>query len=122
MSRAEILRRADWIDVSHGVRRFGASRAIVFIGWEGPLEGFFPLKKSDAIIFDLDGTLWDASHFSSVGWNAALGACGISAATVSQEDMQALATQSGAAGVDYGHASYGFGNGLAWIMFGNVQT
>jgi hypothetical protein len=40
-SLAELFRRADWIDVTHGVRRFGVSRATlapIFAAW--PSAGF----------------------------------------------------------------------------------
>ena len=30
------------------------------------------MKKYDSIIFDLDGTLWDATEASAIGWNKAL--------------------------------------------------
>ena len=30
------------------------------------------MKKFDSIIFDLDGTLWDASEASATGWNVVL--------------------------------------------------
>lgn len=41
----------------------------------------------DAIIFDLDGTLWDASEASAVGWNKALAQFGH---TVSASDIQSV--------------------------------
>lgn len=47
------------------------------------------MKTYDAIIFDLDGTLWDASQASSMGWNAALESSDIDW-PVSREDIRSV--------------------------------
>jgi phosphoglycolate phosphatase len=43
--------------------------------------------KNDAIIFDIDGTLWDATVASAVGWNNGLGNLGINK-KISARDIQ----------------------------------
>ena len=45
--------------------------------------------KYDSIIFDLDGTLWDASYASSIGWNNALNNLGIDK-TITPEDIRSI--------------------------------
>jgi phosphoglycolate phosphatase len=45
------------------------------------------LKHYDGIIFDLDGTLWDASEATAKGWNIALGSLGCA---VSAEDIKTV--------------------------------
>lgn len=42
----------------------------------------------DAIIFDLDGTLWDASEACAIGWNKALATCEIKNTYISAEDIR----------------------------------
>ncbi len=42
----------------------------------------------DTILFDLDGTLWDASTASANGWNAALNSAGLLNVVVSPQDIK----------------------------------
>ncbi len=44
--------------------------------------------KYDSIIFDLDGTLWDASHVTASGWNNALIARGLGHCSVNSQDVK----------------------------------
>lgn len=46
------------------------------------------MSKYDTILFDLDGTLWDASIASASGWNSALKALDISEVNVSPQDIR----------------------------------
>ena len=46
------------------------------------------LKRYDAILFDLDGTLWDASAASAGGWNTALTAAGHPELQVTSQDIR----------------------------------
>ena len=46
--------------------------------------------QHDAIIFDIDGTLWDASHASAEGWNSGLAKLGINK-KVSTEQLRNVA-------------------------------
>jgi len=43
--------------------------------------------KNDSIIFDLDGTLWNACSTSAEGWNEGLKSLGITAKKVTTEDI-----------------------------------
>jgi phosphoglycolate phosphatase len=47
--------------------------------------------KHDAIIFDLDGTLWDASDSSALGWTNGLKELGIPDRTISAADIRSIA-------------------------------
>jgi phosphoglycolate phosphatase len=47
----------------------------------------------DAVIFDIDGTLWDASYASAEGWNSGLAKLGISR-KVSSEQLRSVAGDS----------------------------
>lgn len=49
------------------------------------------MVKYDSIIFDLDGTLWDASEACAKGWNAALAAHGRNDVVISSQDMKTVA-------------------------------
>jgi len=44
----------------------------------------------DAIIFDLDGTLWDASEACARGWSAALAKSDIAGVSVSADDVRSV--------------------------------
>lgn len=47
------------------------------------------MKKYDALIFDLDGTLWDASATSTIAWNEGLKACGV-LKTVTEDALRSV--------------------------------
>lgn len=49
-----------------------------------------PMLQRDALIFDIDGTLWDASAASAKGWNRGLAKLGIDR-TVSAAQIKAVA-------------------------------
>lgn len=49
-----------------------------------------PMSSYDAIIFDLDGTLWDASESCANGWNLALRQADIQGLQVSADDIRAV--------------------------------
>jgi len=44
----------------------------------------------DSIIFDLDGTLWDAAETCAKGWNVALQECGLDGVTVTADDIRSV--------------------------------
>jgi len=46
------------------------------------------MKKYDRVIFDLDGTLWDAAETSAQGWTAALETCGLDNIKISANDIR----------------------------------
>jgi phosphoglycolate phosphatase len=46
------------------------------------------MKKIDSIIFDLDGTLWDASETSATGWNVVLVKNNLSEFEVTADDIR----------------------------------
>jgi len=46
--------------------------------------------KHDAVIFDIDGTLWNASQASAAGWNAGLAKLGINK-TVTVKEIESVA-------------------------------
>ncbi len=48
------------------------------------------MAKYDSIIFDLDGTLWNASKASTIGWNAALKSYGLHDTIISEQDMESV--------------------------------
>ena len=48
------------------------------------------MPKYDSIIFDLDGTLWDAAEASATGWNAAFERLGMSGYQVSANDIRSI--------------------------------
>lgn len=45
----------------------------------------------DALVFDLDGTLWETSDVCAAGWNRAVAALGIRAREVTPDDLRAVA-------------------------------
>lgn len=47
------------------------------------------MEKYDALIFDIDGTLWDAAHVSAHGWNLALVEMGLSP-RVTADDIRSV--------------------------------
>ncbi len=57
------------------------------------VKDFMPLRElstSDSIIFDLDGTLWDASVSCAAAWNNALTAVGYGNHTVTINDVKSF--------------------------------
>ena len=48
------------------------------------------MKKYDAIIFDLDGTLWDASNATATGWNIALVDQGLSELQITADQVRGI--------------------------------
>lgn len=48
------------------------------------------MKRYDALIFDLDGTLWNASAASAKGWNIALRELGILSIHLTAEDIESI--------------------------------
>ena len=48
------------------------------------------LQTIDSIIFDLDGTLWDASESATKAWNRALTACGYKEHLITVAELQAF--------------------------------
>jgi len=49
------------------------------------------MKRYDALCFDLDGTLWNASATSAKGWNTALKALGVLSPPLSGKDVERVA-------------------------------
>ena len=45
--------------------------------------------KYDALVFDLDGTLWDATYVSTCSWNDALRSLGIKR-TITEQEMESV--------------------------------
>ncbi|PCJ42544.1 MAG: hypothetical protein COA71_03260 [SAR86 cluster bacterium] len=48
------------------------------------------MNRYDSIIFDLDGTLWNASSASAKGWNSGLASFGFNNIAISPQDMDAV--------------------------------
>ena len=44
----------------------------------------------DALLFDLDGTLWDVTHVSAQAWNLGLGRLGLSVPAITRDDIAAV--------------------------------
>ncbi|MCC5808846.1 MAG: HAD family hydrolase [Ectothiorhodospiraceae bacterium] len=51
------------------------------------------MANYDGLIFDLDGTLWDASEATALGWNAAIRNRGIGEMRVSGQDVRGVVGQ-----------------------------
>ena len=51
------------------------------------------VARYDAIIFDLDGTLWDASESSAMGWEAGLRSADMRDLRISSRDIQSVSGQ-----------------------------
>lgn len=48
------------------------------------------MRKYDSIIFDLDGTLWDATEATAQGWNTALSRTDLSDCRVTADDIRGV--------------------------------
>ena len=48
------------------------------------------LSSADSILFDLDGTLWDASLSATTAWNKTLAAIGYTNSVITQNELQAF--------------------------------
>lgn len=49
------------------------------------------MNEHESIIFDMDGTLWNASESSAKGWNAALASYGLSGIVITPRHMESVA-------------------------------
>lgn len=50
--------------------------------------------RADALIFDLDGTLWDTTASCAVAWNRVLAELGVERAPVTHDDVRAVTGQA----------------------------
>ena len=61
--------------------------------WKRPSASSEPqLSKTryDSIVFDLDGTLWDASEASATGWNRGLQVAGVERASITADSIRSV--------------------------------